>query len=43
LTARVLNRLEVSWRNVASSAGECEVFQEIPMSLAVLIVAHSVD
>ena len=43
LTARVLNPLEVSWRNVAGSAGECEVFQEMPMSLAILIVAHSVD
>ena len=43
LTARVLNRLEVSWRNVAGSAGECEVFQEMPISLAILIVAHSVD
>ena len=30
-------------RNVAGSAGECEVFQEMPISLAILIVAHSVD
>ena len=43
LTARVLNCLEVSWRNIAGSAGECEVFQEMPISLAILIVAHSVD
>jgi len=43
LTTCVLNCLEVSWRNVTGSAGECEVFQEMPMSLAILIVAHSVD
>ena len=43
LTARVLNRLEVSWCNVTGSAGECEVFQEMPKSLTVRVFAHSVD
>ena len=43
LTTCVLNCLEVSWRNVTGSAGECEVFKEIPMSLTIRVFAHSVD